>query len=667
MPVVFNLSTWTLKRQPLAEWLAEELNTRYGMPQSMSKVWIAKGQLLLLLDGLDEVAPDHRSACIGAINAYQQQQGHVPLIIGSRVAEYTAQPAKLVVRRAVIIQPLSVQQIHEYLEKANGHFEAIQELLRVDPGFQEFARNPLMLSILKQTYQGKAVQLARSDSIEEQRRQIFADYVELMLQRRGRAIHYSSDQTKYWLIWLAKQMRQQKQTVFYIEGLQLDWLEKSRPTEISTSFALGLLSFPVALTVYGLEYTINGFEFAVVNGILVALLTAIIAFFFVWLIETDFRMGNLFPGVKGKRLVRKAEQKSEKRTKLAAFLSPLFWERVGFALLSGLLLGLLIEFLVGPLYALVNGLFLAAFLIVLGKFERKIQPAEKLVWTWKSLRKNAVGSLLVGVGIGVLGGVFNAAPYFPQRSVFLTTLYFWLSIGVALGIIIMLMRGFSSSELDKQQKDIKPNQGITNSLSNSLRLGLSSGTLLGVVVFFFYSYVMHNVFRVGYINEIPENSDVIYGVGDAVAFAYLFWLINGGFATVQHLMLRIRLWQTKCAPWRYPRFLEYAHQRILLRRVGGGYMFVHKLLLDYFANLDMVEGANKITEESKQPEAVSPPSEMPGDIQEENTEEPTATLILVPVLPDVPRLLPCGHQQRYPNARFCSICGRPVLPETLEQ
>ena len=45
--------------------------------------------------------------------------------------------------------------------------------------------------------------------------------------------------------------------------------------------------------------------------------------------------------------------------------------------------------------------------------------------------------------------------------------------------------------------------------------------------------------------------------------------------------------------WRYPRFLEYAHQRILLRRVGGGYMFVHKLLLDYFADLDSTSTPNE--------------------------------------------------------------------------
>jgi hypothetical protein len=32
-------------------------------------------------------------------------------------------------------------------------------------------------------------------------------------------------------------------------------------------------------------------------------------------------------------------------------------------------------------------------------------------------------------------------------------------------------------------------------------------------------------------------------------------------------------------------FLDYATERILLRRVGGGYVFVHRLLQEYFASL----------------------------------------------------------------------------------
>jgi hypothetical protein len=32
-------------------------------------------------------------------------------------------------------------------------------------------------------------------------------------------------------------------------------------------------------------------------------------------------------------------------------------------------------------------------------------------------------------------------------------------------------------------------------------------------------------------------------------------------------------------------FLDYATECILLRKVGGGYIFIHRLLQDYFAAL----------------------------------------------------------------------------------
>src|SRR5205823_13463816 len=138
---------------------------------------------------------------------------------------------------------------------------------------------------------------------------------------------------------------------------------------------------------------------------------------------------------------------SKNRSKLATFLSQFLVERVGFALLSGLLQGIVVEFLVGPFYSLINGVFIAAFLVVLGRFEREIRPAETLVWSWKSVWKHALESFLQGFAIGVLGGVFNALPYLQHVSIFLTTLCFWLSLGAALGVIIMLMRGFSSDKL----------------------------------------------------------------------------------------------------------------------------------------------------------------------------------------------------------------------------
>ena len=64
-------------------------------------------------------------------------------------------------------------------------------------------------------------------------------------------------------------------------------------------------------------------------------------------------------------------------------------------------------------------------------------------------------------------------------------------------------------------------------------------------------------------------------------------LFIGLAAAVQHYILRFWLSCTHTFPWKAVPFLEDATARILLRRVGGGYSFTHRLLLDHFVDLDL--------------------------------------------------------------------------------
>jgi TIR domain/NACHT domain len=68
IPVVFPLSSWAAKRQSLAQWLTKELNQRSYVPKKVARQWGKAEQILPLLDGLDEVAAQHRGACVDTIN-----------------------------------------------------------------------------------------------------------------------------------------------------------------------------------------------------------------------------------------------------------------------------------------------------------------------------------------------------------------------------------------------------------------------------------------------------------------------------------------------------------------------------------------------------------------------------------------------------------------------
>src|SRR5690242_18542146 len=73
MPVVFPLSSWASRQQPLGEWMIEELISKYQVPRQLARIWVETDQILPLLDGLDEVAVEHRTRCIETINTYQQE------------------------------------------------------------------------------------------------------------------------------------------------------------------------------------------------------------------------------------------------------------------------------------------------------------------------------------------------------------------------------------------------------------------------------------------------------------------------------------------------------------------------------------------------------------------------------------------------------------------
>jgi hypothetical protein len=65
----------------------------------------------------------------------------------------------------------------------------------------------------------------------------------------------------------------------------------------------------------------------------------------------------------------------------------------------------------------------------------------------------------------------------------------------------------------------------------------------------------------------------------------------GGNTVIQHYILRLWLSRQGILPFpfrdsRLVAYLDAMADRILLRRVGGGWVFIHRYLLEYFASLE---------------------------------------------------------------------------------
>ncbi len=274
IPVVFNLSSWAEKRLPLSAWMVQELNDRYDVPRHVGQAWIDKDQILPLLDGLDEVRQEVRTACVETINTYRQEHGLVGMVVCSRIADYFHLAVKLKLCGAIVLQPLTDEQIDNYLAEAGDQLSAVRVLLRNDSELRVFANTPLMLSIMTIAYQGMPIDsLSEQDTMDARRKFLFDIYVERMLNRRGVNHRYTPEQTRRYLGWIAKRMIKHGQTIFYIEKIQPVWLIHHRQSYALIAGSIRGLTFMVTLVVGGI------FCFGVIlnlpNGILLALIFAL--------------------------------------------------------------------------------------------------------------------------------------------------------------------------------------------------------------------------------------------------------------------------------------------------------------------------------------------------------------------------------------------------------
>lgn len=130
IPVYFPLSSWAKRRRLLADWLVDALNEQYDVPRKTGQTWVDADHILPLLDGLDEVQREQRSACVEAINAFRQEHGLPPLVVCSRVVDYDALGMRLRLQGALVVQPLTPQQVDSYLTQVGAPLAAVREALQ---------------------------------------------------------------------------------------------------------------------------------------------------------------------------------------------------------------------------------------------------------------------------------------------------------------------------------------------------------------------------------------------------------------------------------------------------------------------------------------------------------------------------------------------------------
>ena len=548
IPVLFELSTWRDDNQSIHDWLIEQLYDLHGgnRKRKIYEQWLERQILLPLLDGLDELGLERQKKCTDKLNEFAKKYSQ--MVVCCRVKEFETVNMKLSnLRGAVCLQPLSDGQIEAYLHSihrselwsAMQTNPNLQALLETDPeGDPGLLRVPLFVKLTADVYDPNNPILSRKDLLEKYiERQLSFDRRERDRRKglKGRKWAYKTveaepklQETISSLSWIARQLQANNTVELMIEQMQPSWIESPR-LQGNYKLILGL-NLGLILGLFG----------GMSGGLIGWKIGAGVVF------EKPFLglIGGLSGGLAGGLMVG-----NKMGLGFSSEIKPV--ETFQVQISAEAILKILREFTDGSAHGIVSAWFL-------GKISGWIVGMIYGLLMWSK------GGVILGLFWGLFMGFF----------VFFIVMSFWFIVASLLGGLIQGM---------KQELKIRvlANQGIWNSLQNMWLMTILSFPLFAIsaklsnISLFFESF--HPSSNIG---SVSISSSAAIGLLMAVIFSLN---AGGGLACMQHLSLRIVLWRSGTIPWNFARFLNYCVERRLLLRVGGRYRFLHRELLDHFA------------------------------------------------------------------------------------
>lgn len=545
-PVVFNLSSWTNKQKNFDQWLVQELTSKYELNKPLAQSWVKEQQLILLLDGFDEVQKKYRQDCVQKINIFRQAHGLTEIVICSRLKEYELISEKLKLEKAIYLQPLTPNQIQDYLDRAGEDLTDLKSLIIESPLLQKLAEKPLTLSLMMTTYNNfEIINLPKTDSVSKLRQHLFDTYINKMLKRRFDSKKYKDRQTIRWLIWLAQRLKN-NQSIFKIEEIQPSWLLSENHQKIYR-IVVGL---------------IVGLLFGLIAGIYFIFYCRLIKDHPPYINCPNIRLQVLNIGVLSGLICGIFIGQSDliKNKSIRVLISGIIYTSA-ITILFNIFNNELLNSYTRPI--LMAGMF-GGYLSRL--IREKIQTGNII----KPEGNQVIKYSTILLGWGIIYVLFNAIFY---PGVYESKTYY-LILEV---LNFVILGAFYGGFVIKKKKAISlkktlPNEGIRRSIKYTL-IYFTIFPLYGIV----FTWVADGVREPFYLICIALYVGLLAAMGG-----------NDGSAIIliQHFILRVILWWKGDIPWNYARFLNYATERIFLRKIGGSYIFIHRMLLEHFAQME---------------------------------------------------------------------------------
>ncbi|MEP0881089.1 NACHT domain-containing protein [Trichocoleus sp. ST-U3] len=397
IPVIFELSNWKDDKQAIADWLVADLKFRNNIPEAISREWLETGKLLPLLDGLDELKT-RQEKCIERINEFLQTTSRLSqIVVCCREEEYKAGEEILTLRGAVCLKPLEEKQIQGYLQRLNcGHLW--QGIQNDSDGLLALAKMPLFLHLIPIAYpnglESKAKRFNSPSELEAYqekcRNELFDAYIKRRLGLPHNCQGYDPNDSKRWLIWLARTLKEQKQTEFFIEKIQPFFLPLTKNKLITI-----LVIEPIYRLINGVFFgLIGGLIFTVRSALIDGLPQALISGTEIWLLLAIIYISIDFMRISGI---------SRDKIKLADGLD-MTWQKAGSWLIGGIIIGLFLgltneQLIKGLILGLTLGMSL---MLMFGVTGEKIRSRSKPNQGIKDSAKNIIVVSLVSLPVAML-------------------------------------------------------------------------------------------------------------------------------------------------------------------------------------------------------------------------------------------------------------------------
>lgn len=339
MPVVLNLATWTSDYPTLLDWLKKSLPYELGTNEPLALKLLAHRRVILLLDGFDEMASQHRVPFFEKMAEHLAAQPHQEFVISSRIQEYleaAAEKTPPVVHQPVEVAALSIEQIREKLRlmEISGEPAARRFLAALDndPLLCEAAAKPFYFNCLQTLFALKPWSEWKfsADTQEGREAEIAERFIEQELKK------CSKPDTQRWLGFLASRMEEREMVRFELAELRYSWCKTwSVWQEMATWIFAGVsagLTFGFVVSLFA----------SLITGLTIGLLIALL----IWLL---FLVSRWF--IKERLITPSIDTRDQ-----IQWSWKLFWFALDKQIIRGSIIGLTVGLIIGKIVGCMEGL-----------------------------------------------------------------------------------------------------------------------------------------------------------------------------------------------------------------------------------------------------------------------------------------------------------------------